>query len=402
MKRGRSPDPDAAAKRARVDPATFPHDMVREIATRTPDVATYLALARVCRAWTSVLGDVVSVVEHVLRTATTAEARLGPMRVVRAADLWPDYRWQQLTQRADATFATDVVRPLTNDAWPAAMCGLPAVVAGGYARAMLLKQCRAAGVARIPPALSEAYADVDVWTTRSSSSTNAIDTFAQALAIPRGLSLYSNNGMTSRIDTPARAGGCFGPVPIQLIIHEGHLDHCIHRCFRNPCEGEHVPKNPGRYSCLFGRHDLEATTSGPAFLDCFDLAAPAVAFNDWDVWLTPLAAYAMLTGRCVVADHCPTHAPPWHRPYGADAPHHYRHAEWRLLQRVAKYAALGYTIVEHGLCCVAPGAVVDPTRALPLLDDVAALVARGRTAVNDAAGVFPTGGGVEDDDAVMY
>lgn len=311
--------------------------MVREIAVRTADGPTYVALARACRAWARLLShDVVAIVEHVLRTSKTPRDRLPLLRVVAARDLWPAVDWT----------------PLTQEVWPAALRGHRIVAAGGYARAQLLKACRAARLPGIPPQLSEQYTDVDLW---------CLDEVVDAASLLAVLSPGARHRELEEGYCPGTLtidhGCCIGSgVPVQLMLNVGtndhHLRHCVGCMHDWDCtSGQRLLRGDAddddSYCCLYGRFD-EATTpprgrpGAPCFLSCFDQSAPAVAFNDTGVWLTPLAAYALLTGRSILHEGCLAHAPPRMPP---------ARPEHRVFQRAAKYTALGYSVVARSLGC---------------------------------------------------
>lgn len=392
-----------------------------EVAPRTTSVGEYVSLSQTCVSLFLALGQLVSVVEHLLRVEPAA-VRVRAQRCIRGATLFPPHRWRQLTSRSEADFVQDVVE---NHILPLPICHLngsytlaPIYIAGGYARGRVLAACRAAGVTRIPASLSEEAADLDLWTDAEHVQIEKAHTIAPLLHSlllhrPGGIPWDSLVGEPRRWDIPREDSSLGLPVQVIALHRDWHLRKCglLGRfCSTGKCLWHHREGDDHQMNCVAERNHV-TLRPGPIVIECFDMPASSVAFSprDGTVWMTPLAAYAMLTGKCVVADSCPRHLCPFDR---SDANkfvrddetedytirwrdyHIYRTAEWRLMIRVQKYARLGYTIMGRGLACTqeeegeasTPLPLTWPDDGGDMATSLDALLTIGIDAVNNRAG----------------
>jgi hypothetical protein len=212
----------------------------------------------------------------------------------------------------------------------------------------------------VPSALSEQYDDVDLWAGH--------ETFHGCHALVAPILRTNGEGECSFIERGSQRmratfTGCLGPFGRRTVqLSRLALDRHLHKCGvdSDPCKkrGVAYPELP---NCI---SRVGYAQWRPQFIQCFDMAAASVAFRGFGegigaaVWLTPLALYALLTGRCVVADYCPAHTYPFdpaeRAQYASDAAYHiFRAFEWRLLMRIDKYTRrYGYSLVRRGLMCV--------------------------------------------------
>ncbi len=253
------------------------------------DLPTMLALSRTCVSLFVLLGSFIQLMDKCLLVG--AKHMLN--RIKRASHFFHALRWEQLTGRAGATFVQDVMcEHLQRLPLARYLQGLDDVltlnehtaIVGDYVRAHCLEAFRKAGV-RVESVPVKYLADeVDVWVSRSADPKRVIpyvERFSGKLfARVRRTSVYK---ITSTVPND---------VPNMRFLLAGE------RAQRNPLSRYGVQfygpaRAPWWMDDMFA---LEQSVAQIALTDCWYRDT----VNDGELWMTPLAAYALVTGKAFV------------------------------------------------------------------------------------------------------